>query len=120
MHRLKLFCITKNRCVSSSILSCVLPLWATVVNTLKSKKKKLKKKSKNPKSMPFVIFRGDHLRSTSGITCGSGSFAVQFGDHFRSGDHFQSGYHLRRCTVLTSCSSLIEAIVKQNKPNDFH
>ena len=30
MHRVKLFCMTKNRCVSSSILSCVLPLWATV------------------------------------------------------------------------------------------
>ena len=42
--------------------------------------------------MPFVVFRRDHLRSTSGIICGSGSFAVQFGDHFRSGDH------LRRCT----------------------
>ena len=32
------------------------------------------------------------LRFTSGIICGSGSFAVQFGDHLRSGDH------LRRCT----------------------
>ena len=27
----------------------------------------------------------------SGITCGSGSFPVPFGDHFRSGDHLQSG-----------------------------
>ena len=44
-------------------------------------------------SMPFLVFRRDHLRSTSGIICGSGSFAVQFGDHFRPGDH------LRRCTV---------------------
>ena len=41
--------------------------------------------------MPFLIFRRDHLRSTSGIICGSGSFAVQFGDHFRSGDHLRSG-----------------------------
>ena len=41
--------------------------------------------------MPFVIFRRDHLRFTSGIICGSGSFAVQFGDHFRSGDHLRSG-----------------------------
>ena len=32
------------------------------------------------------------MRFTSGIICGSGSFAVQFGDHLRSGDH------LRRCT----------------------
>ena len=35
---------------------------------------------------------GDHLRF--GNICGSGSFAVQFGDHFRSGDH------LRRCDPL--------------------
>ena len=41
--------------------------------------------------MPFVVFRRDHLRFTSGIICGSGSFAVQFGDHFRSGDHLRSG-----------------------------
>ena len=41
--------------------------------------------------MLFLVFRWDHLRSTSGIICGSGSFAVQFGDHFRSGDHLRSG-----------------------------
>ena len=41
--------------------------------------------------MPFLIFRWDHLRSTSGIICGSGSFAVQFGDHFRSGDIYGRG-----------------------------
>ena len=41
--------------------------------------------------MPFLVFRRDHLRSTLGIICGSGSFAVQFGDHFRSGDHLRSG-----------------------------
>ena len=41
--------------------------------------------------MPFVVFRRDHLRFTSGITCGSGSFAVQFGDHLRSGDHLRPG-----------------------------
>ena len=51
----------------------------------------LKKKSKKAKSMPFVVFRRDHLRFTSGIICGSGSFAVEFGDHFRSGDHLRSG-----------------------------
>ena len=28
---------------------------------------------------------------TSGMICGSGSFAVQFGDHFQSGDHLRSG-----------------------------
>jgi len=42
-------------------------------------------------SMPFLVFRRDHLRSKSGIICGSGSFAVQFVDHFRSGDHLWSG-----------------------------
>ena len=42
-------------------------------------------------SMPFLVFRRDHLRSTSWIICGSGSFAVQFRDHFRSGDHLLSG-----------------------------
>ena len=31
------------------------------------------------------------MRSTTGIICGLGSFAVQFGDHFRSGDHLRSG-----------------------------
>ena len=37
VYREKLFCITKDCCVSNSILSCVLPLWATVVNTFKSR-----------------------------------------------------------------------------------
>ena len=35
--------------------------------------------------------RRDHLRFTSGIICGSGSFAVEFGDHLRSEDHLRSG-----------------------------
>ena len=52
----------------------------------KQRKKKQFKKSKKPKSMLFVVFRRDHLRFTSGIIYGSGSFAVQFGDHYRSGD----------------------------------
>ena len=38
-------------------------------------------------SMPFLAFRRDHLRSTMGIICGSGSFA----DQFRYGDHLRSG-----------------------------
>ena len=49
--------------------------------------------------MPFDVFRRDHLRSTSWIICGSGSFAVQFGDHLRSGDHS------RRCTVVNQQKS---------------
>ena len=32
-----------------------------------------------------------HSSFSAGIICGSGSFAVQFGDHFRSGDHLRSG-----------------------------
>ena len=51
--------------------------------------------------MPFLVFRRDNLRYTSGIICGSGSFAVQFGDHFRSGDH------LRRCTVLLHVAHIL-------------
>ena len=46
----------------------------------------------NPSNSSFP--NGIIFRSTSGITCGSGSFAVQFGDHFRFGDH------LWRCTVI--------------------
>ena len=54
--------------------------------------------------MPFVIFRRDHLRFTSGIICGSGSFAVQFGDHFRSGDHLRSGIICGAvCPTTSSC-----------------
>ena len=45
-------------------------------------------------AIQFLFLRRDHLLSTLGIIYGSGSFAVQFGEHFRSGDH------LRCCTVL--------------------
>ena len=41
------------------------------------------KKSGKPNSMPLTF--------SGGIICDSGSFAVQFGDHFRSGDHLRSG-----------------------------
>ena len=43
------------------------------------------------RSNPFLNFSRDHLRSTLGITCGRGSFAVHFGDHSRSRDHLRSG-----------------------------
>ena len=52
---------------------------------------KLKPGPEKQNSMPFFIVWWYHLRSTSGIICGSGSFAVQFGNHFRSGDDFRSG-----------------------------
>ena len=35
------------------------------------------------KSIPFLKFLRDHLRSTLGITCGRGPLAVHFGDHLR-------------------------------------
>ena len=37
--------------------------------------------------MPFHTFRWVSFAVQSGIISGSGSFVVQFGDHFRSGDH---------------------------------
>ena len=48
---------------------------------------------RGPDSMPFLIFRPDHLRSTSGIICGPiwGLFAVW--------GSFAVGDHMRRCTV---------------------
>ena len=44
------------------------------------------------KSIPFLNFSRDHLRSTSGITyVRRGSFAVHFRDHLRSRDHLRMG-----------------------------
>ena len=43
------------------------------------------------KSIPFLNFSRDRLRSTLGITYGRGSFAVHFGDHLRSRDHLPLG-----------------------------
>ena len=51
---------------------------------------KTKSSTGGTNSMPILVFRRDHLRSTSGIICGSGSFAVLFGNHFRSGDYLRS------------------------------
>ena len=56
--------------------------------------------------MPFLIFQRDHLRSTSGIVCGSGSFAVQIGDHFRSGDHLRSGIICGAVQVRRQCDAV--------------
>jgi len=91
---------------------------------------KIETSSRRTNSMPFLVFRRDHLRSTSGIRallssslhalqaydegaqfCGSGSFAVQFGDHFRSGDHIWC------CTapfmtlrIIFNCGFLVTAL----------
>ena len=63
-------------------------------------------KSRKPNSMPFLIFWQDHLRSLSGIIFGSGSFAVQFGDHFRSGDHLPSGIICCAVVPWSKCSDV--------------
>ena len=52
---------------------------------------KIETTTRETNSMPFLVFRRDHSRSTSGIICGSGSYAAQFGDHFRPGDYLRSG-----------------------------
>ena len=62
---------------------------------------KIETTTRGTNSTPFLIFRQDHLRSTSGTICGSGSFAAQFEDHFRPGDHLQSGI-ICGAVVLTS------------------
>ena len=46
-------------------------------------KLKIKTPTRGTKSMPFFLFRQDHVRSTSRIIFGSGSLSV--GDHCRSG-----------------------------------
>ena len=71
------------------------------------------KKIQESKIMPFVIFRGDHLRSILGIICGSGSFAVQFRDHFRSGDHLRSGII---CGAVQALAQLQEKIATKPTP----
>ena len=51
-------------------------------------------------AMPFLVFQRDHLWSTSGIICDSGSFAVKFGDHLLRckviETEFQSGLKIRK------------------------
>ena len=37
---------------------------------------KIETKTRETNPMPFLVFRRDHLRPTSGIICGSGSFAT--------------------------------------------
>ena len=90
-----------------------------------------------PNSMPFLVFGRGSFVVHIGIICGSGSFAVQFGDHFRSGDHlrsgiisglgiicgrgsfpvwdhFRSGDHLRRCTALYFSRSQNNLLIEGN------
>ena len=54
-----------------------------------------------------------YLRSTLGITCGRGSFAVHFGDHLRSRDHL--GLGIICGTVQTS----IIYFILINRKNQF-
>ena len=60
---------------------------------------KIENTTRGTKSMPFLFFRRDHLRSASGIICGPiwGSFAVWAS--------FVVGDHLRRCTSLKIIAS---------------
>ena len=60
---------------------------------------KIETTSRITNSMPFLVFRRDHLRSTAGIICGPiwGSFPVW--------ESFAVGDHLRRCTDLTCTSA---------------
>ena len=50
---------------------------------------KIETTTRGTNSMPFTIFRRNHLRSTSGIICGSGSSAIW--------GSFAVGGHLQRC-----------------------
>ena len=68
------------------------------------------------KTIPFLNFSRDHLRSTLGITYGRGSFAVHFGDHLRSRDHLWLGIIcgtvqfkqlLDRLTITPECCRVI-------------
>ena len=67
-------------------------------------------RNKFPWSCDSSFFRRDHLRSTSGIICGSGSSAVQSWGSFPVWGSFAIGDHLRRCTVLRYTSYLMKNI----------
>ena len=75
---------------------------------------KIETMTRGTNSMPFLVFRPHHLRSTSGIICGSVSFAVQFGVitglEIISGLGIISGVEIicARCCTLLSPTSLIE------------
>ena len=56
--------------------------------------------------MPFLVFRRDHLRSTSGIIFGSGSFCGPIWGSYPVWGSFAVGDHLRRCTLLLHCCFL--------------
>ena len=78
-------------------------------------------------SMPFLVFRRDHLRSTSWIICCSGSFAVQFGDYFLPEDHLRSGiicgavqYFLFSQIVLICWTKMAAAAFSYHLSNFVH
>ena len=68
------------------------------------------------KSIPFLKFSRDHLRSTLGITCGRGSFAVHSGDHLRSRDHLRLGII---CGTVQYCRCLFGHILSIFQQNDY-
>ena len=70
-------------------------------------------------SMPFLIFRRDHLRSTSGIICGPHRFGIICGPiwgSFPVWGLFAVGDHLRRCTDHTRWKSgnILENLQRNN------
>ena len=87
-HSTELYCNYTNNYLS---WNSVYPYSRMVIYHLLLFMLKIETSTGGTNSMPFLVFRRDHLRSTSGIICSSGSFAVQFGDHFRPGDHLRSG-----------------------------
>ena len=71
-------------------------------------------------SMPFLVFQRDHLRSTSGIICGSGSFAVHCGDHFRSRDHLWSGIICGAVYIVTVDIHVASGSQHAVDPGNYH
>ena len=60
-------------------------------------------------SIPFFVFQRGHLRSTSGIIWGSGSFAVQFGGSFPFKKPFAVLYRkLRWCFWSNEAQTFID------------
>ena len=56
-------------------------------------------------SIPFLNFLGYHLLRSFPVR---GSFAIQFGDHFRSRDHIQAGI------ILVSFAAVIRVVTQRS------
>ena len=87
-HSTELYCNYTNNYLS---WNSVYPYSRMVIYHLLLFMLKIEISTRGTNSMPFLVFRRDHFRSTSGIIFGPGSFAIQLGHHFRPGDHLRSG-----------------------------